>query len=362
LEFWITAHECDEEQKMAYKKMTWVVALVAAVITVSVLTVTLRGDRKAVAPAVEKAIEKTTVAGPGRVEPDSEEVKVGSELAGKLREVLVEEGAQVKKKQVLAVLVNDEYRAAMENSEALVRQKEAAWRKVMNGSRAQERHEAEANVREAETVEANARSEMERRQQLWKAGVTSREEAERYEREYGVAKAKLEAARQRFRLVDDASREEDRSAARAELESAKAQLDANRAVYEKTWIRAPFDGTILRKHHRTGESITNSSVTQDPVFTMGDVSGLRVRVDVDETDVSRIREGQGAYVTAQAYSGQKFRGKVIRVSGQLGPKNVRTDEPQERIDTKILETLVQLDRGVALPVGLRVDAYIETGR
>jgi HlyD family secretion protein len=263
---------------------------------------------------------------------------------------------------VLAVLVNDEYRAAMENSEALVRQKEAAWRKVMNGSRAQERHEAEANVREAETVEANARSEMERRQQLWKAGVTSREEAERYEREYGVAKAKLEAARQRFRLVDDASREEDRSAARAELESAKAQLDANRAVYEKTWIRAPFDGTILRKHHRTGESITNSSVTQDPVFTMGDVSGLRVRVDVDETDVSRIREGQGAYVTAQAYSGQKFRGKVIRVSGQLGPKNVRTDEPQERIDTKILETLVQLDRGVALPVGLRVDAYIETGR
>jgi HlyD family secretion protein len=347
---------------MASKRMTWVVAVVAAVICVAVLTATLRGDKHGAAPAVEKAIEKTTVAGPWRVEPDSEEVKVGSELAGKLREVRVEEGAQVKKGQVLAVLVNDEYRAAVANSEALVRQKEAAWRKVMNGSRSQERHEAEANVREAESVEANARSEMERRQQLWNAGVTSREGAERYQRECGVAKAKLDAARQHFRLVDDESREEDRSVARAELESSKAQLDGNRAVYEKTWIRAPFSGTILPKHHRTGESITNSSVTQDPVFTMGDVRGLRVRVDVDETDVSRVREGQEAYVTAQAYAGQKFRGKVIRVGGQLGPKNVRTDEPQEKIDTKILETLVQLDAGAALPIGLRVDAYIDTGR
>jgi ABC exporter DevB family membrane fusion protein len=347
---------------MANRKMTWIVALAAAVITVSVLTATLRGDKKNAAPPVERAIDKTTVAGPGRVEPDSEEVKIGSEISGKLREVLVEEGAQVKKGQVLAVLVNDEYRAAVENGEAMVRQKEAAWRKVMNGSRTQERQEAEASVHEAETVEANARSEMERRQQLWKAGVTSREEAERHEREYGVAKAKLDAARQHFRLVDDLSREEDRSAARAELEEARAQLAENRAVYEKTWIRAPFDGTILRKHHRTGESITNSSVTQDPIFTMGDVSGLRVRVDVDETDVSRVREGQAAYVTAQAYPGEKFGGTVIRVGGQLGPKNVRTDEPKEKIDTKILETLVQLDKGVKLPVGLRVDAYINTAK
>ena len=42
----------------------------------------------------------------------------------------------------------------------------------------------------------------------------------------------------------------------------------------------------------------------------------------------------------------------------LGRKNVRTDEPSERIDTKILETLVELDNGVELPIGLRVNAYI----
>src|SRR5260370_9688217 len=96
----------------------------------------------------------------------------------------------------------------------------------------------------------------------------------------------------------------------------------------------------------------------DPILTIGDRNILRVRVDVDETDVSKVRVGQKAYVTAGAFGKQKFWGRVVRVGQQLGPKNVRTDEPTERVDTKILETLVELDPGTQLPDGLRVDASI----
>ena len=48
----------------------------------------------------------------------------------------------------------------------------------------------------------------------------------------------------------------------------------------------------------------------------------------------------------------------MRIGQELGRKNVRTDEPTERVDNKILETLVELDAGVELPVGLRVSAFI----
>ena len=98
----------------------------------------------------------------------------------------------------------------------------------------------------------------------------------------------------------------------------------------------------------------------DPIVTIGDNSVLRVRVDVDETDVAKIKVGQPAYVTADAYGKQRFLGHVVRVGNELGRKNVRTDEPTEKVDTKILETLVQLDPGIQLPDGLRVDAYIDT--
>jgi HlyD family secretion protein len=229
---------------------------------------------------------------------------------------------------------------------------------VINGARRQERDEAWSSVNEAKAVMENAQSELHRRQELFSAGVVSREELERYTREADVAKARYDAAVQQHALVDDRAREEDRSFAEADLKLTRGQLDEAQARYEKTFICSPIDGTVLRKHHRSGESVSNSSTAPDPILTIGDRKTLRVRVDVDETDVSKVRVGQRAYVTADAYGKQKFWGRVVRLGQQLGPKNVRTDEPTEKVDTKILETLVELDPGSQLPDGLRVDAFI----
>jgi HlyD family secretion protein len=57
------------------------------------------------------------------------------------------------------------------------------------------------------------------------------------------------------------------------------------------------------------------------------------------------------------------RGKASRLIGKvLGKKNPRTDEPTQRVDTRIIETLIEHDPGAYLPVGLRVEAFIEVGR
>jgi HlyD family secretion protein len=55
---------------------------------------------------------------------------------------------------------------------------------------------------------------------------------------------------------------------------------------------------------------------------------------------------------------KRFWGHLIRVGRQLGRNNLQTDEATEKVDTKILETLGELDSGADLPVGLRVDAFI----
>jgi len=123
-------------------------------------------------------------------------------------------------------------------------------------------------------------------------------------------------------------------------------------------VFSPIDGVVLRRHHRSGEDVSSP----DPIVTLGDTTALRVRVDVDEDDVARIRVGERGYVTAHAFGGQRFGGRVVRIGGELGPKNVRTDEPAERVDEKILETLIQLDDGHELPVGLRVDSFISVSR
>jgi HlyD family secretion protein len=339
-------------------RVSLIVGLGIFLMTASLVVGSRRAHESTAASAPSSHSSPRMIAGPGRVEPSSEDIKIGSELSGRLKVVNVEEGDAIRRGQVLAELENADYRAQVESARANVIAKQAVLRKVINGARRQERDEAWSSVNEAKAVTENAKSELRRRQELFSAGVVSREELERYAREADVAQAKYEAAVQQHALVDDRAREEDQSFAEADLQLAQAQLDEAQARYDKTFIRSPIDGTVLRKHHRSGESVSNSSTVPDPVLTIGDRKTLRVRVDVDETDVSKVNVSQKAYVTADAFGTQKFWGHVVRVGQQLGPKNVRTDEPTEKVDTKILETLVELDPGSHLPDGLRVDAFI----
>lgn len=340
-------------------KTAMLIGVAAFLLTTSLVLAAHRShENSAIAASASANRGPALVAGPGRVEPYSEDIKIGSELSGRLKSVIVEEGDAIHRGQVLAELENADYRAQVESARASVAAREAALRKVVNGARHQERDEAWSSVSEAKAVMENAQSELHRRRELFAAGVVSREELDRYAREADVARAKYQAAVEQHSLVDDHAREEDRSLAEADLQLAQAQLQEAQARYEKTFIRSPIEGGVLRKHHRSGESVSNSSTVPDPILTIGDRQTLRVRVDVDETDVSKVRIGQKAYVTADAFGKQKFWGRVVRVGQQLGPKNVRTDEPTERVDTKILETLVELDPGTQLPDGLRVDAFI----
>jgi ABC exporter DevB family membrane fusion protein len=333
----------------------------------------------------QKEVSFDLIAAPGRVEPISEEIEVGAEIPGKIKEIKVEEGERVQSGQILAVLVNDDYaaqvasaktqiaslKAQKDSTRARLEQSQAELRRVINGTRIEERREAKAAVEQADAALENAQREVERRRKLSVNGDIPREELERAEKDLRVAKARRQELNERFNFINAEAREEDIDKAKANvsyaesslreidarLKEAQTRIDEAQARLEKTFIRSPISGVVLRKRMQAGENLSPDN-TSSAIFTIADTSVLRVRVDVDETDVAKIREGQKAYVMADAYGDKKFTGRVVRIGQVLGKKNIRTDEPKERVDTKILEALIELDAGQTLPTGLRVDAYI----
>lgn len=342
--------------------MNWnkALLLICAAVGGALLGATLFGGNStatATAAATPQPATERMVAAAGRVEPLSEEVKIGSEFDGRLAKVLVDEGDEVKRGQVIAVLDNGDSAARVELARASVNERRATLERLRNGSRMEERREAEARLREAEAIERTAVAELDRRKTLLDRGAVSRSEFDQTQREADAARARVEASRERLALVRNETRVEDIARAEAELASAEARLRESEAVLGKTYLRSPIDGRVLRRYRKAGESVSASGDT--PVVAIGNLSKLRVRVDVDEADVARIYQGQPAYVKADAYGDKRFTGRVVRVGEALGRKNVRTDEPTERVDTKILETLVELDAGQTLPVGLRVDAFLQ---
>jgi HlyD family secretion protein len=326
------------------------------------------------------------VVAPGYVEPISEEIEVGSEIAGKLKQVLVEEGEQVLKGQEIAILENSEFIANINNAKAQIvtlrSQKETAEAKILqaktdknriaNGAKPEERREAKVNYESTLPNIENTRREFERRQRLYETGDVSREELERTKTAYENALKQSEVLKAKFNVVNSDARKDDLDKADAAIRLAETQIkefDAQireaetrvrtaEANLSKTIIKSPITGIILRKRLHDGETISPENLKG--IVTIADVSALRVRVDLDETDVAKVKVGQSAFVKANAYDEQKFTAKVVKIGQILGRKNVRTERPTEKIDTKILEVLLELDKGQNLPLQLRVDAYIES--
>jgi len=165
--------------------------------------------------------------------------------------------------------------------------------------------------------------------------------------------AETSAARQR---AGRTGRHEDVLVAVAQLRVAEAQLEQARAELARRRIIAPIDGQVLTVHNRVGEYVQPAGA--EPVIVMGDTSRLRVRLDVEERDIARVATGATGVVTADAFGARQFPGHVVQIGYRMGRKNLRTDEPTERIDTMILEVVMELDDGTGLVPGLRVMGYL----
>ncbi len=338
--------------------------------------------------AEEKDVKKDSAANsivaPGVVEAVSEEIEVGAEIAGKLKIVVVEEGDRVIKGQTIAVLENGDFetairtaktqietlRSSQETARARLLQAETDRARIANGARIEERAEAKAGFEQTLPDIENARREYARRQKLYDSGDVSREELERAGTNFENAQKQSKTMREKFNVVNAEARRDDLAKADAAIRLAISQIrefdaqiaEANARVretearLEKTVVRAPISGVILRKRLKDGESVSPENPTG--IVTIADVSALRVRVDLDESDVAKIRENQTAFITADAFGERRFAAKVVKIGQVLGRKNFRTERPTEKVDTRILEVLLELEKGQNLPLGLRVDAFI----
>lgn len=245
------------------------------------------------------------ISGHGIVEPADREVKIGAQVSGVIGRLEVAEGQVVEKGAPIVSMLSDAERAEVAARSADV---EAA----------QERAKLSASI--AARIEKLSRS-----------GASTGDEQDR-----AVAQAAID---------------------RASVKQAEARLVEAKSRLDRLTVRAPAAGTVLQLLVREGEYYNPQAGTA--LATIGDLSKIRVRMDVDERQIGQVREGQAGWVTAKAFGDRRFAGKVVEIGKRMGRKNVRTDEPTERIDTKVLEVLIELENGSDLVQGLRVSGFLE---
>jgi HlyD family secretion protein len=249
----------------------------------------------------------TGISGQGIVEPADREVKVGSRVPGLVQRIRVQEGDKVAEGDLLLELSSDAERAAV-----------AA---------------AKADLDAAQARLAISSLTARRAEELARDGAISRDERDRSVSQANIDRAGIDQARSRL----------------SETQARLAQLN----------IKAPSTGTILKLSVRAGEYYSPEGGAS--LVTLGNLSKVRVRLDIDERFIGSVFVGQPGYVVVEAYD-RKFPGRVVDIAQRMGRKNQRTDDPTERIDTKIREVVLELDDARDLVPGLRATGYLSETR
>ncbi len=303
------------------------------------------------------------VAGNGIVEPADREIKVAATVAGRIAKLLVKEGDFVAAGTPLAQLDDAVELAALDAADGELSVARAELTRVSRGLR---KEDVEAIV--AESNNAKARSELSqaslaRVNQLSQGGAATADELDRARKLAEADKASLEASDARRRAAVSGSRYEDVLLAQAKVKAAQARRNQAQAGADRMIVKAPIEGAILQIKYRAGEYYTTmGGGGVEPIMIMGDTRKLRVRIDVDERDIAKIKLGAPAFATLNAYSGRRVSGRVVDIGRRMGRKNVRTDDPIEHIDTKILEVVFELDNTDGLVPGLRTMSYIDVAK
>jgi HlyD family secretion protein len=295
------------------------------------------------------------VAASGVVEPNGKEREISAQVVGLLREYMVEENKPVEAGQVIAVIENSEQLARVETAEAQVMLRKAELRRLLNGARPEELKEAAAAVNEADAALRYARHEHERRSILVKRGVSPQVSLDQAETNLQTTEARYTSTAERLAQLKNGARIEDVEAAQARVKLAEAELTLAKSILEKTFIRSPVSGLLLRRNHEIGETVTN--VPPTVIAIVGDTSLLKVRAEIDETDVGKVSLGQPVEITSDAFPGEIFHGKVSWISLRMGPKTISSGRPADAVDIKKMQILIDIENA-RLPVGMRVDTYL----
>jgi HlyD family secretion protein len=247
------------------------------------------------------------VAGAGIIEANTENIAIGTQIAGIVSKIYVQIGSQVKAGDPLFTIDDRAQRALIATDTAAV-----------NATYAQMEQ---------------SKYELKLGDQLIAKKVISQEDLE--------------------------TRRYTADTAEAQFLQAQANLEAAKIDLERLTVRAPLDGQILQLKIHLGEFATTGVLAQ-PLILLGNIEPMNVRVNVDENDAWRVRANAEAIGYLRGNNQIKAPLRFVRFEPYVVPKMSLTGDTTERVDTRVLQVIYSFDRGnLPIYIGQQMDIYID---
>ena len=248
-------------------------------------------------------------------------VNLSFRVAGKIADVLAEEGESLTKGQTFAKLDAEPLEVDVQLAQAALDQARAALEKAENGARKQELEEARAQADECRATLELAEADLSRNENLIGKNAVSQSGYDASLSTRNVAKARLAKALANLELLEEGTRQEDLAAARASVAQAEAALARAKIAFQDAVLQAPNDGVVLTRVAEPGAIVAAGQT----VATLSVRDVVWVYIFVEEPDLGKVAPGVEVEITTDS-SEKSYVGHVGYVSpeAEFTPKTVET--------------------------------------
>lgn len=311
-------------------KKKWLWIGIGGALVVLLVAVNLMRSNKGKAEPVQLArvrMEDITsvVRAPGKIEPKTQ-VKVSADIPGKVTQLLVKEGDQVRRGQLMLQLDDTQYRAEFGQARAALAT-------------------ASARAGDAEAALKVVASNHTRQRALFEKNLLSQAEWDQASRTFEVATTAVTTARE-------------------EVARSHAALDGAQDHLRKCRFEAPFDGVVSALNVEAGEIVITGTMNNPgtQILTVSDLSRMLVRADVDETDVVEMMVGHKAKITVDAIPDTAFTGTVLEIGNTAKRSATSAVEGQTNFEVKVVfdDNVPEVRPGMTADVEISTATHAKT--
>jgi multidrug resistance efflux pump len=268
-----------------------------------------------------------------------EKLDASSRVSSTISALLVKEGDKVKKGTPLVKFDDSKIQAQVRMAESARYEARSRLKELESGYRHEDVEMAKSRMQSAEAQYSEANDEFGRQKRLYENDATTLVELKKAEEQFKKASAELDEARTNSQKLKKGARGEEIEQAKSSAEKADSELRYYQASLEDYTLKSPFNGVVTDKFRNVGEAVDVGT----PVLELVNPDKLRIRAELEETDVGKVKEGQSVEVTTDAYKEKIYKGTVYRVLPNVKRKSQRTFDPMASFDINTQIIFIRLE-------------------
>jgi HlyD family secretion protein len=285
---------------------------------------------------------------------ETTESVISSQVSGKVLQLLMDEGSQVKSGDTLVIIDHETLDLQLKENEASRDIAKSQLDLLVKGSRKEDIIQAEEVFNQATANFISARTDLERMEKLIKSNSVTQKQYDDAVSKFDVTQAQLKGAQENFTKIKNIARPEEIIQAKANYEKSSALVDAIKKSIRDCYVLSPINGFVVKKFIEIGETVSMMS----SIVKVSDLSKVEVRIYVSETELGKVKLGQKAELSIDSFKDKSYEGKVTFISpeAEFTPKNIQTKDERTKL---VFAVKVEIPNpNYELKVGLPADVKI----